>query len=124
MEHNTEEQRINNRWMQHTANINYTHVFSSALDRELTVNIDYNRNNSLANDLFPNGATEYTPYETYPITEITSSSNIIHFNFMGGTSDIEQTPATTDSPRKIMQNGQLIIEKNGMKYNAHGAIVR
>ncbi len=48
MEHNTEEQRLNNRWMQHTANINYTHVFSSSLDRELTVNIDYNRNNSHA----------------------------------------------------------------------------
>ena len=28
---------------QHTANLNYTHVFSEALDRELTANIDYNR---------------------------------------------------------------------------------
>lgn len=28
---------------QHTANINYTHTFSEALDRDLTVNIDYNR---------------------------------------------------------------------------------
>lgn len=33
---------------QHTANLNYTHTFSEALDRELTVNVDYNRyrNNS------------------------------------------------------------------------------
>lgn len=58
IEHNTEEQRIRNRWMQHTANINYTHVFSSALDRELTVNIDYNRNNSRAKT---DSRTNYLP---------------------------------------------------------------
>ena len=31
---------------QHTANINYTHTFSEALERELTVNLDYNRYNT------------------------------------------------------------------------------
>lgn len=31
---------------QHTANLNYTHVFSEDLQRELTVNIDYNRYNN------------------------------------------------------------------------------
>ena len=35
---------------QHTANLNYTHTFSESLERELTVNIDYNRyNNTSAN---------------------------------------------------------------------------
>ena len=35
---------------QHTANLNYTHTFSEALERELTVNVDYNRyNNKQAN---------------------------------------------------------------------------
>ena len=28
---------------QHTANLNYTHTFNEALERELTVNVDYNR---------------------------------------------------------------------------------
>jgi len=36
---------------QHTANLNYTHTFSEALEREITVNVDYNRYN--------NGATNY-----------------------------------------------------------------
>ena len=36
---------------QHTANLNYTHTFSEALERELTVNVDYNRYN--------NGASNY-----------------------------------------------------------------
>ena len=35
---------------QHTANINFTHTFNEALERELTVNVDYNRyNNGSAN---------------------------------------------------------------------------
>ena len=35
---------------QHTANLNYTHTFSESLERELTVNVDYNRyNNSQLN---------------------------------------------------------------------------
>ena len=36
---------------QHTANLNYTHTFNEALERELTVNVDYNRYN--------NGASNY-----------------------------------------------------------------
>ena len=31
---------------QHTANLNYTHTLSEALERELTVNVDYNRYNN------------------------------------------------------------------------------
>ena len=31
---------------QHTVNLNYTHTFSEALERELTVNVDYNRYNN------------------------------------------------------------------------------
>ena len=36
---------------QHTANLNYTHTFNNVLERELTVNVDYNRyNNRSVND--------------------------------------------------------------------------
>ena len=35
---------------QHTANLNFTHTFSEALERELTVNIDYNRYNNQAHN--------------------------------------------------------------------------
>ncbi len=35
---------------QHTANLNYTHTFDEALERELTVNVDYNRYNSAADN--------------------------------------------------------------------------
>ena len=39
----TTETNTRTRAPQHTANLNYTHTFSEALERELTVNIDYNR---------------------------------------------------------------------------------
>ena len=41
---------------QHTANLNYTHTFNEALERELTVNIDYNRYN---NQSVNNQSTSY-----------------------------------------------------------------
>ena len=35
---------------QHTANLNYTHTFNEVLERELTVNVDYNRYNNQQNN--------------------------------------------------------------------------
>lgn len=35
---------------QHTANLNYTHTFNEALERELTVNLDYNRYGTNSNN--------------------------------------------------------------------------
>ena len=46
---------------QHTANVNYTHTFNEDLERELTVNVDYNRYN---NRSVNNQQTSYDkPYE-------------------------------------------------------------
>ena len=46
---------------QHTANLNFTHTFSEALERELTVNIDYNRYNNQAHN---DQETEYVGVNT------------------------------------------------------------
>lgn len=35
---------------QHSANLNFTHVFNANLDRELTVNVDYNRNHQTSDN--------------------------------------------------------------------------
>lgn len=42
-ERTSEEVASRERWIQHTANLNYTHIFSDSLERELTLNFDYNR---------------------------------------------------------------------------------
>ena len=45
---------------QHTANLNYTHTFNDELERELTVNVDYNRYNNKTTN------TQLTDYEELP----------------------------------------------------------
>lgn len=59
---------------QHTANLNYTHTFNDELERELTVNVDYNRyNNKTAN-------TQLTDYEEllpYSLGLIINSQQVI-----------------------------------------------
>lgn len=46
---------------QHTANLNYTHTFSEALERELTVNVDYNRYNNRASNMQSTDYKEAVP---------------------------------------------------------------
>ncbi len=46
---------------QHTANLNYTHTFNEALERELTVNVDYNRYNNRQNNSQTTQYDELTP---------------------------------------------------------------
>ena len=47
---------------QHTANLNYTHTFNEALERELTVNVDYNRYNNKTNNTQLTEYDELVPY--------------------------------------------------------------
>lgn len=59
---------------QHTANLNYTHTFSEALERELTVNVDYNRyNNKTANTQL----TNYDELLPYSLGLIINSQQVI-----------------------------------------------
>lgn len=46
LKYGCEENKTASLMPQHTANLNFTHVFDENLDREITANIDYNRNNS------------------------------------------------------------------------------
>lgn len=46
---------------QHTANLNYTHTFSEALERELTANVDYNRYRNRSHN---NQGTEFMSTKT------------------------------------------------------------
>ena len=57
---------------QHTANLNYTHTFSEALERELTVNVDYNRYNNRQDNF------QETYYEKYNTTGLSSLGMDIH----------------------------------------------
>lgn len=57
---------------QYTANLNYTHVFNDSLERELTTNIDYNRNSWKSGN---NQSNTYT-YPTMPDSVLRTGMNI------------------------------------------------
>lgn len=46
VERNTEQRTSSDRWVQHTMNLNYSHIFSRDKEQELSLNLDYNRNNN------------------------------------------------------------------------------
>jgi len=84
---------------QHTANLNYTHTFNEALERELTVNVDYNRyNNQTKNSQL----TEYDEWVPYALGLYINSKQVI---------DIYS--AKLDFQTKFWQTGMI---ECGVKY--------
>ncbi len=84
---------------QHTANLNYTHTFNEALERELTVNVDYNRYNNKTNNT---QLTEYDEVLPYSLGLTINSQQII---------DIYS--AKLDFQTKFWQTGMI---ECGVKY--------
>ena len=86
---------------QHTANLNYTHTFNEDLDREITVNIDYNRYN---NRSISKQATMYDkPFEGHTFLGLNTNSRQI--------ADIYS--AKLDFQTKFWQTGMI---EAGIKY--------
>ncbi|MBQ9339644.1 MAG: M6 family metalloprotease domain-containing protein [Paludibacteraceae bacterium] len=69
------------RWMQNSVNNSARTMGVDIMEADGKAPND---NYGKASDAFPTGAEEYTPYEEYPITNITESNKIITFDFMGG----------------------------------------
>ena len=90
------DSRMQMRAPQHTANINFTHVFDASLDRELTANIDYNRYTTRSHNV------QVTDYEARSVgLDITN----------GQTADIYS--GKVDFQTKFWQTGLL---ESGVKY--------
>ena len=76
-----------------------------------------------AGDLFPFGATEYMGIPNHAITDITMDDGIVRFVYRGGKTP---TPvgfvsiAKDSEVNKIIRDGQMIIEYNGVYYNILG----
>ena len=86
---------------QHTANLNYTHTFSEALERELTVNVDYNRYN---NQSLNSQETRYDqPYAGYTMLGLKINSHQI----------VDIYSAKADFQTKFWQTGMI---ECGVKY--------
>lgn len=68
---------------QHSANLNFTHVFADSCSQELTVNIDYNRFNSHALNYQRNRDVETLPgFESLPGLDITTDQVVNIYSAM------------------------------------------
>ena len=67
-----------------------------------------------SSDAFPAGAEEFTPYENYPLTNITENNGIVIFDFMGGGGSLEWAILNwvTDS----------VVNKKHIEYNTIEAV--
>lgn len=79
---------------------------------------------SSATDLFPNGATDYTPYTNYPIINITAHSGLITFDFMNMTNGFEHTQVPQSQARKAIKDGRLLIQYGEQWYDITGQKVQ
>lgn len=80
--------------------------------------IEAKTNNSIsdkATDLFPAGADAYTPYETYPITNITEIDSIITFDFMGG-GDTVALVGELEDDMSIVEQVRAIYNLQGYRF--------
>ena len=86
---------------QHTANLNYTHTFSEELERELTVNVDYNRYNNLS---INNQSTTYN--------KLYNGTGSLNLNIRSG-QIVDIYSAKVDFQTKFWQTGMI---ECGVKY--------
>ncbi|MEE0921746.1 MAG: hypothetical protein U0L47_04550 [Paludibacteraceae bacterium] len=60
----------------------------------------------------------------FEINALNSCNIPVHIVYNAATSGVENTPATLDSARKQIRNGQLLIMRDGKTYNALGTPVK
>ncbi len=77
-------------------------------------NSAYNQYFGKTSDLFPRGATEFTPYDNYPITGIEERDSIIYFDFMGGGEEL--IIGVLDDALVNIQADSLVFAPEDVKY--------
>ena len=72
-----------------------------------------------ATDAFPKGATYYTTFTNHEIRNITRSNNVIRFEYRGGAQGVEDVTEEKAVVKRI-ENGQVVIVRDGKKYDILG----
>lgn len=74
-------------------------------------------------DAYPTGSTSFTQVADYQVTEITEVDGVIRFKVNGGTpTGIEETNSS-DTPRKILREGRVVILRGEKEYDILGRIL-
>ena len=80
--------------------------------------------NDKATDLYPYGATEFTKVANYQITNIDMENRIVTFDVNGGGQalllDVESIKQADVKTQKIIENGRVVILREGLKFDILG----
>ena len=74
-----------------------------------------------ASDLYPEGSSEFTDIVLFPVTDIKMEDRIVTFNVKGGwPEEIENVQPAGNKVQKTIENGQVIILRDGQKFDVLG----
>ena len=77
-----------------------------------------------ATDLYPAGSSSFTKVTQYQVTDIAMSNRIVTFNVNGGGQeinlDVPNVPTSNISVQKVIENGKVIILRDGQKFDILG----
>ena len=76
-----------------------------------------------ATDAFPSGAKYYTNFSGHEIRNIALSNNVITFEYRGGAQGVEDITENKTVTKRI-ENGQVVIVRDGQKYTVTGLQIR
>ncbi len=74
-------------------------------------------------DAYPTGSTSFTRVSNYQVTDIAEVNDVITFNVNGGTpTGIEKT-SSSNTPRKILRDGRVVILRGEKEYDILGRVL-
>ncbi len=126
----TKIQYSESKWSNNTVNNNSRSMGVDIIEADGSAP-SYNRNNpengyyGKATDAFPAGATEWTGFAGHEITNIVQGEDLsITFSYRWEGREGIENVKDGETATKILRDGQVLIIRNGVTYNAQGAVVK
>ena len=108
------------KWEGNTVNNTSTAMGVDIIEAKNNTSSYYDR----ATDLYPAGATTFSQVSNYQVTDIAMDNKIITFKVNGGgeeiNMDVESIKQTDVKTQKIIENGRVIILREGLKFDILG----
>ena len=116
----TKVQWSQNKWAQNTVNNTSSKLGVDIIEAKPNTSSYTDK----ATDLYPYGATEFTKVADYQITNIDMENRIVTFDVNGGGQalllDVESIKQADVKTRKIIENGRVVILREGLKFDILG----
>ena len=112
------------RWANNTVNNNSRNMGVDIIEATPNETKGYNAT-SRKTDAYPEGATEWTGFAGHEVTNIVLEDDMaITFSYRWEGREGIESVKDGESATKILRDGQVLIIRNGVTYNAQGAVVK